>query len=168
MYYPYPFFPSIIDDRDLFISAATMGAPGPAGPPGAPGPAGPQGEPGTQGEPGPKGDSGLQGEAGPEGPPGIPGTNAFPVNSITISDNYSARLEDFYIGVNSTRPVEILLPTDAPSGTLYAIKLEVGPPVGNRKVTVVGPIEGKTKHILQNPYESVTVISRGTKWFIIK
>jgi len=165
-----PFFPYFIDDKDLFINsviqgAATQGPPGPAGPQGEPGP---PGEPGAQGEPGEPGAQGEPGPQGEQGPPGPRSPASKDISTIVIDQDYEATLDDCYIGVKASKPVEILLPIVPPSGTLYMIKLEVGPPVGNRKVTILGNIDGKTKHILQNPWESVTLISRGPDWFIIK
>jgi hypothetical protein len=153
-----PFLPCFIDDKDLFISSVIQGA-------ATPGPPGPQGEKGDPGEPGAQGEPGPQGEQGPPGPRSPASKD---ISTIVIDQDYEATLDDCYIGVKASKPVEILLPTVPPSGTLYMIKLEVGPPVGNRKVTILGTIDGKTKHVLQNPWESVTLISRGPDWFIIK
>lgn len=155
---PLGFFPPI-EDNDLFIKVVNAAStPGPPGEPGPPGPPGPPGEPGPAGEPGPP---------GPPGPPS-PASDNCHVNTKVINKDYEAKESDCYIGVDSIGPVEILLPASPKDGTLFYIKIENGPPIGNRKVTVVGSIDGKTKHVLQNPYESLTIIFRGSKWFILK
>lgn len=146
----------IPEDVDI-INYLNNGMPGPAGPPGPPGPVGEQG---PQGEPGPQ---------GPQGPSGdISGDPIY--NTVLINDDYITTQEDAYIGVNSTNPVEILLSL-VEEGTLYVIKLEMGAPIGNRKVTIYADnnlkIDNKTSIILQQPYESVTLIFRGNAWHII-
>lgn len=155
-------FPVNLDDIDI-INYTSNGSPGPAGPAG---PAGPQGEPGV---PGPQG---LQGDTGPTGPQGEPGPigpegPALNRNTVIVSHDYTATCEDYYIGVDSTGPVTITLPEEAPRGTQYIIKLQMGAPIGTRKVTVKSSsnIDNVNTLILTNPYESLQVLFQGA-WHI--
>lgn len=138
---------------------------------------GPQGESGPQGPPGPKGEPGEKGEPGPAGPQGLPGPSG-PVsgdpiyNTVLVDDDYTVLQEDAYIGVKSTKPVTIKLPTDLIEGTVYVIKLEMGAPIGNRKVTIKSldssvRIDGSLSVVLQNPYESISIIYRNNVWYKI-
>lgn len=136
---------------------------------------GPQGQPGPQGDIGPKGDKGSKGDQGPlgpkgdAGPQGEPGPSCSNINTILISEDYTASLEDWHIGVNSKNPVKINLPA-ASDGKQYIIKLEMPAPIGNRKVIVYGGlhyIDGNTSITLQEPYETITLIYRGNSWHII-
>lgn len=131
------------------------------GPPGEPGPPGPQGETGP---------AGPQGETGPQGPPGDRGLSA-PFNTIVVSENYTASDRDYYIGVDSNKPTCITLTPDASDGTEIIVKVEMKPPIGNRKVTVKtvdgSLIDGSGNYVMQNGYEFVQVIRRGRNWFII-
>ena len=132
--------------------------------PSMPGPPGPQGEPGPPGTPG---ETGPQGETGPAGPV----TRDPILNTVIIKDNYTASQSDAYIGVDSTKSVTVLLPKEPEVGTTYIIKLQMGPPIGNRKVTIKAidgtKIDGKSSIVLQNPYESISVIYNEYGWFII-
>lgn len=161
-----PFLPTgMPDDIDNIINYTSTSTPGPIGPPG---PAGPQGEPGIQGPQGLQGDTGSagpQGEAGPIGPQGPSG--AVSRNTVIVSGNYTALTTDYYIGVQAEGPVTITLPEDAPKGTEYIIKLQMGAPIGNRKVTVKSGtnIDNVNMIILTNPYEALQVLFQGT-WHI--
>lgn len=152
-----PFF--LPDDIDIINYSATTAT---AGPPGPVGPQGPQGEPGQ---------SGLDGEPGPPGPPGPSGPTATDYPTVSTGSDYQVTIEDCYIGINSKEPTVLRLPADPEDGKFYIIKLEMGSPIGNRKVTIVPPgtalIDGKATVVLQNPYETVTVIYHLGNWFII-
>ena len=156
--------PPLVDDRDLYINNRTVVGPtgpqgeiGPTGPQGEIGPTGPQGDQGTQGETGPTGPTGPQGE------PGVAGL----VNTVVVSEDYTAKLTDFYIGTINKKPITITLPSDAPKGTQYIIKLQIGAPVGNRKVTVKSSadLDNNSSIVLENPYESLQVLFQGN-WHI--
>lgn len=161
--------PPMVDDRDLFINANIGGA-GPPGPPGPAGEIGPQGPEGPQGEAGSQGEQGPQGETGPPGPPG-PGTECINCsNYILTTKDYSVKTDDYYIGVNVTKPASITLPTGVPEGKIYIVKLEMAPPVGNRKVTVKGngtTIDGAAQVVLENSWECLQVIFRGNLWHVV-
>jgi hypothetical protein len=153
-----PFIPTtapIIDDCDLFINSNIVGPPGSVGPTG---PTGPQGEVGP---------TGSQGETGPTGPTGPSASGGLP-NTVVISEDYTAKLTDYYIGVDSTGPVTITLPEDVPEGTQYIIKLQMGAPIGTRKVTVKSSpnnMDNINTIILTSPYESLQLLFQSS-WHI--
>ena len=160
--------------------AGPQGEPGPQGDPGPPGEqgntgatgnTGAQGDPGIQGPPGPTGNTGAQGNTGPEGPPGPAGNCSCNCSTILVSQNYTANVGDYYIGVNSNGAVTVTLPPNAPDCTELLIKAEMGPPLGNRKVTVTTSdgsyIDGSNNYIITVPYQSVNIICRGGDWWII-
>ena len=167
------------DNIDNIINYSTTGVAGPPGPQGEPGPAGPQGIPGVQGEIGPNGDVGPEGTIGPtgpkgeQGPPGPASPSGDPIyNTVKVSNDYIASVTDAYIGVVTTKPITIKLPKNPPEGILYVIKLEMGAPIGNRKVTIKSAdtsvkIDGNLSVVLQNPYEYISLIYREVGWHII-
>ena len=146
-----------------------QGNTGPTGAQGDTGPTGAQGNTGLTGPTGPGGQQGIQGPTGSQGPTGPtgPGGQQGLVNTVIISEDYTAKLTDYYIGVNSTGPVTVTLPEDAPKGTQYIIKLQMGAPIGTRKVTVKSGtnIDNVGVIILTNPYESLQVLFQGS-WHI--
>jgi len=167
---PYQYIPVFIpNDNDLFINYQGTSQSGPPGPAGPTGPAGPQGEQGPQGVPGEPGAQGPQGVPGEPGAQGPPGTTIYP--TVSTGSNYNATLDDCYIGVNSKEPTTINLPSNPEDGKFYVIKLEMGSPIGNRKVTIIPPIgttiDGLSSIVLQNPYETVTVLFHKGNWFKI-
>lgn len=138
---PVLFIPPV-SDNDIFIKNISQGA--------TPGPPGPQ---------------------GPAGPPGPPGPeNSCKLETILVTKDYSVLEDDCYIGVKVTKATNIILPSTPVEGKLYIIKLEMSPPVGNRKVTLKGngsQIDGKSSIILENAHECITIIYRGDSWHII-
>jgi len=140
------------------------GPPGPEGPPGPPGPPGDQGPPGQPGV----GTTGPQGPPGPSGPAGICSCKC---SSVLVSAAYTATCDDYYIGVNSENPVTISLPANCIDCCEIIVKAEMGPPLGNRKVTVTTTdgsyIDGADKYVIEVPYQSVNVFCRGGDWHII-
>lgn len=145
--------------------------PGPPGPQGEKGEQGEQGPPGPAGPPGPPGKRGPQGPPGTQGPPGPPGECSCECKTLLVSEDYTVSNTDYYIGVNSDGPVTITLPSNCTDCHEVIIKAEMGPPLGNRKVTVVvsnnGTIDGKLSYVMTVPYESVRLICRGNEWHII-
>jgi hypothetical protein len=51
------------------------------------------------------------------------------------------------------------------------IKSEVGPPLGNRKITIVtddgSTIDGDVSYVIEVPYGKVSLFCRDGKWWII-
>ena len=158
-------------DSDNCPDECPQGPPGPPGEPGKQGeqgPPGPPGEPGKQGEQGPPGEPGKQGE---QGPPGEPGVCTCKCKSVLVSSDYTATCDDYYIGVNSNEPVIISLPANCTDCCEIIVKAEMGPPLGNRKVTVTTTdgsyIDGTDKYVIEVPYQSVNIFCRGGDWHII-
>jgi hypothetical protein len=121
--------------------------------------------------PGPPGPPGEQGPPGPPGPQGEPGVCTCKCKSILVSSDYTATCDDYYIGVNSEGPVTITLPENCTDCCEIIVKAEMGPPLGNRKVTVTtidgSYIDGKDKYVMEVPYQSVNIFCRGGDWYII-
>lgn len=143
--------PVIVDDRDLLINSTVIT------PPAMPGPTGPTG---------PAGEQGLQ---------GLPGLNGecldCIVNTVLITEDYTATLDDYYIGVRCESPVTVKLPSNCQDAKQIIIKAEMGPPLGNRKITVVGLnnelIDGSNEHVIKTPYGLISLIWRGNQWHIL-
>jgi len=148
--------------------------PGPPGPPGEQGPPGPEGPPGPPGEDGIPGEQGPPGEPGPIGPPGPPGDCDCKCKTVLVSQDYSVEMDDCYIGVSSDGPVNITLPCDCDNGHEIIIKAEMGPPLGNRKITIVAMddsticlIDGELDYVITVPYASVRLICRDGNWWTV-
>lgn len=186
---------AFIDDSDVSINMS--GSQGLPGPPGPQGPTGLQGLPGISvvgaevstnpgnltiilsdgteidagnviGPAGPQGNTGPQGATGPQGPKGDMGPAG--QCNVLISADYQVQESDWYIGVNTKKPIQITLEDFPKFGKQIIIKLEMGAPIGNRKVTVKSNtdiIDDNSQVILQNPYESLTLVYR-SNWNIIK
>jgi hypothetical protein len=90
---------------------------------------------------------------------------------IVVAEDYQAKCDDYYIGVNGEDAVTITLPVDCETCCELVIKAEMGPPLGNRKVTIESTngafIDGKAKYVLEVPYESVRLICDNGDWFVI-
>jgi hypothetical protein len=80
-------------------------------------------------------------------------------------------VDDYYIGVVSTGPITITLPADCNNSCEIIVKAEMGPPLGNRKITIVGQggalIDGKDSYVIEVPYQSINLICRDNDWWII-
>jgi len=152
-------------DKDCDCPPGPPGPPGPSGATGEPGPQGPEGPPGPVGEQGPKGDT------GPIGPPGPPGECTYHCEAILVTEDYTADSDDCYIGVNSLGPVTVTLPADCSDSHQIIIKAEMGPPLGNRKVTVTtsdgSTIDGESEYVMEVPWQSVHLFCRDGNWFIV-
>lgn len=126
---------------------------------------------GSQGPDGSPGYTGSQGQLGPIGYTGSAGADAQQCTAILVSQDYTVNVGDYYIGVNSDGSVTITLPGSPPDCIEFIIKAQMGPPLGNRKVTITtsdgSTIDGGTDYTLVIPYQSVNVISQGGNWWII-
>lgn len=126
--------------------------------------------PGPPGPPGEKGDPGDKGEKGDKGDPG-----SFSCSKITISENYIAKCDDWYIGVSSVKPITITLPCGCDDNCEIIIKAEMGPPLGNRKITIIPcnddstitTIDGNLKLVLEVPYSSVRLLFNNGNWWTV-
>lgn len=165
------------NDTVIVNKTINKGAPcehGEQGPPGPPGPQGEPGPPGPQGPIGPTGEQGPQGEPGPIGPPGPPGDCDCKCKRILVTEDYHAQVDDYYIGVNSLGPVNIVLPADCDDCGEIIVKSEMGPPLGNRKITItagddstVSLIDGDLSYVIVVPYQAVNLVCRGGNWWIV-
>lgn len=90
------------------------------------------------------------------------------INVIGVTTNYTATVTDEYIGVYSAAAVTITLPTGI-AGRVYTIKDEYGQ--GSGKITIQPQtgelIDGKINYVISIPNQSVSVVSRAGKWWII-
>lgn len=90
------------------------------------------------------------------------------INVTGVTANYTATITDEYIGVFSANAVTISLPAGF-DGRVYTIKDEYGQ--GSGKITIqstVGEqVDGKPNYVIGVPYQSVSVVSRASKWWII-
>jgi hypothetical protein len=122
---------------------------------------------GYTGMTGPKGDPGPQGA---QGPAGVCSCSCYETTKLIQAD-YKMSSDDFYIGVKSDSKVTITLPTEIKTCVWFVIKAEMGPPVGNRKVTILTEdsslIDGATSYVMENPYEFVQLLYRGGDWHVV-
>jgi hypothetical protein len=143
-------------------SAGPTGPTGPIGATGATGPTGPSGPPGATGS------TGSTGSTGPSGPSG---NCTCQCQATLVSQDYTATLDDYYIGVNSFGPTTITLPPNPTDCQQIIVKAEMGPPLGNRKITVTtgdgSQIDEANQYIIEVPYQSLKVLYRGGSWHII-
>lgn len=90
------------------------------------------------------------------------------INVHGTTTNYTATLDDEYIGVSSTTAVTITLPTGI-DGRVYIIKDEYGQ--GSGKITIQPPpgilIDKKINYIISVPNQSINVVYRAGGWWII-
>jgi len=91
--------------------------------------------------------------------------------TVLVSTDYQALYTDFYIGVNSSKPVTITLPANPDSGSEIIVKVEMKPPIGNKKITVKtndgSLIDGQSTYVMEIGYQFVRVIRRDNNWYII-
>lgn len=176
-------------DDIIHVNVGDDGGTGPTGPQGDPGPTGPTGPTGEQGPTGssgqegstgptgasgPTGESGPTGQSGPIGPTGPTGECTCECTAILVSEDYTVEDNIYYVGVNSNRPTRITLPicdlADDECKELI-IKAEMGPPLGNRKITIIpqgtSTIDGETSYVIEVPWQGVNLICRGGNWFIV-
>jgi len=83
--------------------------------------------------------------------------------------DYTATLNDEYIGVSSTSPVIISLPAAIFNGRIYTIKNEYGNNSGTITIQPVSGenIDGRPNYVMRSPYQSVNIVSRENNWWII-
>jgi hypothetical protein len=119
----------------------------------------------------------------PEGVISVSSSTGCCCRSTLITGDYTAKLSDYYIGVSLAKDdrddrddrddsgAKITLPLDPPDCIEYVIKLEYGAPVGNRKLKIYpqgsNTIDGGNSVTFINPYQSLSLISRGKNWWII-
>jgi hypothetical protein len=90
------------------------------------------------------------------------------IATIGVTGNYTATVNDEYIGVFSAAAVTISLPVGI-TGRVYTIKDEYGQ--GSGKITIkpfgTEKIDNATSYIISVPNQSVSIVFRGGQWRII-
>jgi len=98
----------------------------------------------------------------------ISSTGADLISVYGTTTNYTATLDDEYIGVNSSSAVTITLPNGI-DGRVYIIKDELGQ--GSGKITIQPQtgenIDSKVSYVIGVPNQSVSVVFRAGHWRII-
>jgi hypothetical protein len=98
----------------------------------------------------------------------ISATGADLIATIGVTGNYTATIDDEYIGVFSQSAVTITLPFGV-TGRVYTIKDEYGQ--GSGKITIkpsgTEKIDNASTYIISVPNQSVSVVFRGGQWRII-
>lgn len=91
--------------------------------------------------------------------------------TITINKNYTTTKDDYYIGVNSEKPITITLSHDVEDGQEYVIKAQMPPPIGRAKITIVTDdeslIDGYTSYVIHVSHDYVRFIRNGRNWHVI-
>jgi hypothetical protein len=137
-------------------------------PPGPPGFTGSQGDMGYTGS---QGDMGYTGSQGDIGYTGSQGDCECECDAKVVSEDYTVQSSDYYVGVDADGPVTITLPCGLEECREIIIKAEMGPPLGNRKITIVTDgdctIDDADQYVIEVPYQSVRLLSRGGQWRIV-
>lgn len=98
----------------------------------------------------------------------VSATGADLISVYGTNTSYTATANDEYIGVYSAAAVTITLPNSA-EGRVYTIKDEYGQ--GSGKITVQPQsnttIDGKATYVISIPNQSINVVFRAGKWWII-
>ena len=93
-------------------------------------------------------------------------------NSILINNNYTTRADDYYIGVDTEKPITITLLPDAEDGVEHVIKAEMKPPIGRRTITIEtsddSTIDGYVMYLIQVSHDHIRLFRRGGQWHIIR
>jgi hypothetical protein len=92
-------------------------------------------------------------------------------NCISINNNYTTTADDYYIGVNTEKPIVITLLSDAEDGVEYVIKTEMKPPIGKRIVTIVtadeSTIDSYSFYLIQVSHDRIKLFRHSKQWHII-
>jgi len=92
-------------------------------------------------------------------------------SAIVVDEDYFVQESDYYIGIKAVGPVKIYLPENPDDCFHLIIKVDMGPPIGNKKITIIAQgastIDGAPTYVLTVPYECVNLISQGNNWHVI-
>ena len=92
-------------------------------------------------------------------------------NSVVIYKHYTTTSDDYYIGVDTEKPLTITLLPNAEDGQEYVIKAEMKPPIGKRSITIdtsdESKIDGYSSHVISVSHDFVKLFRRGGNWHII-
>ena len=90
------------------------------------------------------------------------------INVYSTTTNYTATINDEYIGVFSASAVTITLPSGI-AGRVYTVKDEYGQ--GSGKITIqpqaTEKIDRANNYVISVPFQAVSVVFSGTQWHII-
>ena len=93
--------------------------------------------------------------------------------AILISEDYTATMDDYYIGVKSKDSITITIPCDCDDGHEIVIKSEMKQPLNNRKITIISmddenlcSIDDELEYIIELPYQSVRLVCRNNNWWV--
>lgn len=99
----------------------------------------------------------------------VSATGADLIHVYGTSTNYTATMDDEYIGINTVTAVTITLPSIVDDGRVYIVKDEYGQ--GSGKITIQPPggtlIDKKTNYVISIPNQSVQIVYRAGGWWII-
>ena len=152
-----------------------QGATGSTGPSGSKGSAGPTGETGSPGTTGPTGSNGLAGPTGSPGPTGATGvtgatgtSGVYTLVSASTTYNITSTSGSFILLCDTTGGAfQVNLPTAVGNTSTLTIKKVAG----SAGVTVDGfsaeTIDGGTTAIINKVYESISLVSDNSNWWII-
>jgi len=109
---------------------------------------------------------GAPGLPGPPGPQGPPGTLIVPV--VLISNNYTASITDYFIGVNtSAASITVTLPV-VTTGTTYIVKDYTGNANTNPiAITASTSLDNSTNALIDTPYGSISLLYNSIDWSIV-
>lgn len=114
-----------------------------------------------------------QEEVGPISPAGSSEVYTYKRKVILISEDYTATIDDYYIGVSSEGSVTITIPCDCDDGHEIVVKSEMKQPLNDRKITIISmddenicSIDGELEYIIELPYQNVRLICRDNNWWV--
>lgn len=94
--------------------------------------------------------------------------------TILVSEDYTATIDDYYIGIKSEDSVTITIPCDCDDGHEIVVKSEMKQPLNDIKITIISmddenlcSIDGELEYIMDLPYQSVRFICRDNNWWTI-
>lgn len=103
----------------------------------------------------------------------VVGTRVYLQATVGVATNYTASIDDFYIGVTALLTnLTVTLPTGAGDGTQFVVKDETGVAGVSYEIRVMpgggDQLDGLNtwKAIIQ-PYGSITVVRRNGSWWIV-
>lgn len=102
----------------------------------------------------------------------IDGSCSFNIPVIIVSDSpYTAKITDYYIGVNNTTtaPFSVVLPDNSVVGKIYIIKDYSGNSFSYPiTITATGhTIDGSASATIDSNYGSITLVFNGIGWSIV-
>ena len=93
---------------------------------------------------------------------------------ILISEDYTATMDDYYIGVKSEGSIIITIPCDCDDGHEIVVKSEMNRTLENIKITIMSmddenlrSIDDELEYVIESPYQSVRFLCRDTNWWTI-